>query len=663
MAVAAAGCGELPSTVAPSSSALAPGSNASAATSPLQLVVRDSVLASGASSIVAISDSAYSTAQRLRFLASPVEWSSSDTLVLTVNATGGFQAVGEGTAFIVARWRDRSGSRHIDVVADSQPPVPEEPGPTPPTPPQQPVPPSLDVPAGSPAALPRNFVTIPAAEGTGVVRRVRRGDRLQPVIEAASRGDVILLEQGAVFSEAITLRRKPGSGWITIRTEGAPTTAGRRVQLADTLRFARIQSPGGGSAPLRTEPAASGYWLVNLHVAPAPSQNTLNSLVLLGSTGPEQSTLNAVPRDIVIDRSIVRGRPDMTLRRCISLNSGATAIINSLLLECHEKGADSQGIGGWNGPGPFLIENNRIEGAGQNILFGGADPSIAGLHASDIIIRGNHIRKDPEWHSSRRWSIKNHLQFKMAQRVLISHNILEDVWTESQTGSSIAASTTNQGGGATWAETRDLSIVNNVIRNVGRGITIAADGGGAGRGLLPSRFFIARNVIYRLGAGSRYGGEGEPIRLLGGIPFVTILENTMNGSRHSIHNASDGNPPRRDSLVVARNVVAYGTYGIFGAGFGLNSIKARYSTYRFADNCFYAVENMQSVPMALYPATNRLTAASARAVMPGLQNGDPSIATGSVCASITPPQGTRMGAEAGLVSLLEARVLTGLGLP
>ena len=30
---------------------------------------------------------------------------------------------------------------------------------------------------------------------------------------------------------------------------------------------------------------------------------------------------------------------------------------------------------GWNGPGPFLIENNYLEAAGENIMFGGNDPS------------------------------------------------------------------------------------------------------------------------------------------------------------------------------------------------------------------------------------------------------------------------------------------------
>ena len=44
---------------------------------------------------------------------------------------------------------------------------------------------------------------------------------------------------------------------------------------------------------------------------------------------------------------------------------------------------------GWNGPGPFLIENNYLEAAGENVMFGGSDPSIANLVPSNITIRRN----------------------------------------------------------------------------------------------------------------------------------------------------------------------------------------------------------------------------------------------------------------------------------
>jgi hypothetical protein len=52
---------------------------------------------------------------------------------------------------------------------------------------------------------------------------------------------------------------------------------------------------------------------------------------------------------------------------------------------------DTQAICGWNGPGPFLIENNYLEAAGENVMFGGSDPSIPHLVPNDITIRRRNL--------------------------------------------------------------------------------------------------------------------------------------------------------------------------------------------------------------------------------------------------------------------------------
>lgn len=83
-------------------------------------------------------------------------------------------------------------------------------------------------------------------------------------------------------------------------------------------------------------------------------------------------------------------------RRGIALNSRATAAIDSHLADFKEDGADSQAICGWNGPGPFKIVNNYREGMGENVMFGGADPSIRDLVPTGIEIRRNHFAKPLE---------------------------------------------------------------------------------------------------------------------------------------------------------------------------------------------------------------------------------------------------------------------------
>ncbi len=46
---------------------------------------------------------------------------------------------------------------------------------------------------------------------------------------------------------------------------------------------------------------------------------------------------------------------------------------------------------------PYRIINNFLEGAGENILFGGVDPAIANLVPSDIEVSRNHIYKPVAW--------------------------------------------------------------------------------------------------------------------------------------------------------------------------------------------------------------------------------------------------------------------------
>jgi hypothetical protein len=79
----------------------------------------------------------------------------------------------------------------------------------------------------------------------------------------------------------------------------------------------------------------------------------------------------------------------------------------------------------------FRTVNNYLEGAGENLMFGGADPSIPDLVPSDIEIRGNPFFKPLSWkighltYAGRPWSVKNIFELKNARRVLAEGNLLE----------------------------------------------------------------------------------------------------------------------------------------------------------------------------------------------------------------------------------------------
>jgi hypothetical protein len=120
-------------------------------------------------------------------------------------------------------------------------------------------------------------------------------------------------------------------------------------------------------------------------------------IMTLGEGTEAQTSLSQVPHDLVLDRVYIQGDPLHGQKRGISLHSGRTSIINSYVAGIRAIGQDSMAIGGWNGPGPYHIENNYLEAAGEVIIFGGAVPGIPGVVPSDIVVRRNTITRPLSW--------------------------------------------------------------------------------------------------------------------------------------------------------------------------------------------------------------------------------------------------------------------------
>ena len=226
---------------------------------------------------------------------------------------------------------------------------------------------------------------------------VTRGEDLQAALDSAIAGDVIKLEAGATFSGNFSLPKKQGSDWITIRSSAddaelpSPDT---RITPSYANLLPRIISPNSAPA-LRTEAGAHNYRLLGLELTIAPDVMLNYGVVRLGEGDEKDAAL--LPHDLVIDRCYIHGHPMADVSRGISLNSASTEVINSRISEIHGIGFDTQAIAGWNGPGPFKINNNYLEASGENVMFGGADPSIPELVPSDIEFRLNHCAKPLSW--------------------------------------------------------------------------------------------------------------------------------------------------------------------------------------------------------------------------------------------------------------------------
>ncbi len=400
--------------------------------------------------------------------------------------------------------------------------------------------------------------TYPVLRGRTI--RVGAGDNLQWALNRARRGDEIVLAAAAQFTGNFTLpalKGTPADGWVVIRGEKSDRlpVPGTRVTPSDGALMPAIITTNTAPA-IRFQAGASGWWLSGLEVTVSPAlTHQQYGLIFAGES--DQSTMESVPSDIVIERMYVHGQSTSNMSRCIALNSARTVIVDSHLGDCHGRGFDSQAIAGWAGPGPYRIENNHLEGAGENLLFGGADPLIQGLIPSDIVIRRNYIVTPLSWKGV--WLKKNLFELKNAVRVLVEGNVMDGSWTHGQTGFAVVLKSGNQSGGCRWCRTTDVTFRRNLIRNSGAGFNVAARDDNPNTDTTARRILITENVLERIGI-APYEGEQRGFQLLRETADITIERSVLSGDLIAPL-VLEGSPGTLRA-VFRDNVWAEGRYGV-----------------------------------------------------------------------------------------------------
>jgi hypothetical protein len=413
-----------------------------------------------------------------------------------------------------------------------------------------------------PAAVPQVRVdtTMPAPTSNSTVQ-VKAGDSFQAALDKARPGDVIELEAGAEFRGPFTLPRKSGDGWIVIRSSAASRLPAEdtRVQAGQEALMPTLVSADGNV--ISTAPGAHHFRFIGIEIRPSAG-SFLYNLVELGSGNEQQQDL---PHHIVFDRCYLHGDPTAGARRGIAMNSAHTAVINSWLGDFKEVGADSQAVAGWNGPGPFLIANNHLEAAGENVMFGGGTPAIEGLVPADIEIRGNYFTKSLSWkaddasYAGTAWSVKNLFELKNARRVLVEGNVFEHNWPAAQNGFAVLLTVRNEGGTAPWATVEDVTFRNNLLSGIASGFNILGhDDNGEPSGQT-RRIVISNNLFSDLGGD---WGKGTWLQLLDGIGDLTIEHNTVLNTGTIAF--SEGRP--HTNVRLSDNIVRHNEYGIAGSG-------------------------------------------------------------------------------------------------
>jgi hypothetical protein len=444
---------------------------------------------------------------------------------------------------------------------------------------------------------------------------VHKGNDLQKALNAAEPGDTIVLDAGATYTGAYVLPVKSvlsgtDSDYITIRTSTPdtllPNSTTRINPSLQTTLLAHLASPGQGMPVLRTSPGAHHYRFLGLEFSPTDSSSSVYDLIMFGDGSSAQNTLAQVPHHLIIDRCYLHAFTGQELKRGVSLQSSETWIINSWLSGFKSATQDSQAIGGWNGPGPYHINNNYVEAAGENILFGGSDPWIANLVPSDIEIKGNTITKPLSWkvdeaeYGGQLWAVKNLVELKNAQRVVIDGNIIENCWRAAQGGTSIVLTPRNQGGSAAWSVVREVRISNNIIRRANQAIGMLSQDY-EHQSQVMETMEVRNNLVYeidkkRWGAGQN---GGYFLTFAGpGAKNISITHNTVINTGMGIVMESN---VKLTNLVITDNIMHFQILG--GDSGGTKALQRYVSGWQVRRNVIVIDEN-HDFWESLYPPDN-----------------------------------------------------------
>ena len=434
---------------------------------------------------------------------------------------------------------------------------------------------------------PKTFDTTYAAP-KGATLTVAAGGDLQAALEKAQLGDTIVLEAGASWTGPFKLPNKAaGSGWIYVVSSHLSDLppAGSRVSPTNAASMPKILAPNAMNA-ITTVANSHHFRFVGIEFAPAPAFKQIYAVVAIGNADSSPATL---PNHIVFDRCYVHGVPGANNRRGIAMDGAYVAVVDSYISDFQELGTDSQGLWAYNTTGPLKIVDNYIQAASENVMFGGADSKAASLVPADIEIRNNHFFK-PLSLIGTNFAVKNLLEFKAAQRVMVTGNTFQNSPAGGQNGFAIVITPRNQTSTAPWSTTTDIAVVGNTLINVGSGFNIA--GTDNFNPTIPPtvRILIRDNVI---GITGLAGAGGRAFQIVGanGSDYTIDHNTVINTALPPTHPSSDvamveTSAPRPNNFTFTNNLATGTTYGFFGSGVGqgTGALNANFTNWVFSKN-------------------------------------------------------------------------------
>ena len=404
----------------------------------------------------------------------------------------------------------------------------------------------------------------------------RSSAELGAEILRARGGTTLCLTPGESYPGTFTVpaRADNDTGWVVLRTAPsvAPLLPGERLTPTVATQLAKLVGPGTEVGSVLRFGMRARKWLVESVEVTADSSGTQGpvALIVIGTNG--ERTIADLPTDIVLSHVFVHGAERQHVRRAIAANGGAMTLVDSWCENIHARGFDSQCWATWGGAGPILIENNHLSAGSENIVFGGADPSVSNLVPTDVTIRRNYLFKPTAW-INQGWNVKNLLESKAAARVLVEHNVFDGQWHDQAAGhAAVVLKSTSQDGRCPSCSTSDWTIRGNLFRNVATPFSLGgrADQHVTGRtDSTNRRFSIVENWIEPTQVEPFTAPNRGAIIFVAENDEVEFRRNVMEGSQGvvagAIFDITAGTYAARN-MAFSSNIWPRGEYGFFTSG-------------------------------------------------------------------------------------------------
>jgi hypothetical protein len=391
---------------------------------------------------------------------------------------------------------------------------------------------------------------------------VKPGDDLQAAFDSLNdTGGIILAEPGEYLT-SIKLKPRNDNHKIIVFTSNTNYLPDEEVRIGmDYLEsLAILRSDDGFESPFTALRGSGGVSFIGCGFGPQKNDRTVVSL------GDDEITLvEELPTDIMFDRVLFYGDPELGQHRGIMASADRVSILNCSFNNFHEEGRDSQCIAAWNGGRNITIDNCYLEGGAENVMFGGAKAMSVDMIPQDIRIVRNLFSKPLAWKDlAHEPSIKCLLEIKNVQRLHIEGNVFDGCWARDWP-SGVAVVFKVSPNGSQYTECQDVTFINNVIRNCGSVFSVVGSrdsGEPSGR---MRNLTIENNLAYNIDSSPDYAGDGKNIPNANPPLGMYVKHNTVEGNNHSfLYWWWDELEEVGEDLVMTDNCFEHGAYGISG---------------------------------------------------------------------------------------------------